>query len=134
MFTNNKDDFDDLLLLENQTYENSKREGIIDGQKLGYIEGYQLGLEKGAEFGQEIGYYKSSVLVWNHLVNLYKENHKFSIRGLQNLEKLTKLLDDYKLDFKEENPMETLSEIRNKFKLTETQLGLQTRDTNELSF
>ncbi|KAN0033366.1 hypothetical protein ACTA71_002791 [Dictyostelium dimigraforme] len=129
-------EFDQLLSVESDAYVSSKEQGIDDGKRLGYVEGYQLGFEKGIELGQEIGYYQSCVTVWNHLVsiNSNKNNLKFSVRGIQNLEKLTKLLEDYHLDFNDENIMNTLSEIRLKFKLTSVQLGLQTKENDELSF
>ncbi|KAN0018709.1 hypothetical protein ACTFIV_007436 [Dictyostelium citrinum] len=129
-------EFDQLLSVESDAYISSKEQGIDDGKRLGYVEGYQLGFEKGIELGQEIGYYQSCVTVWNHLVSINnnKNNLKFSVRGIQNLEKLTKLLEDYHLDFNDENIMGTLSEIRLKFKLTSVQLGLQTKENDELSF
>ncbi|EGC40516.1 hypothetical protein DICPUDRAFT_146682 [Dictyostelium purpureum] len=127
-------EFDQLLNIENDTYESSKEKGINDGKRLGYVEGYQLGFDKGTELGQEIGYYQSCVTVWNHLVSNFNGTHKFSTRGIQNLEKLTKLLQDYHLDFNDENIMSTLSDIRMKFKLTSAQLGLQTKENDELSF
>ncbi|KAM9971526.1 hypothetical protein ACTFIW_011505 [Dictyostelium discoideum] len=134
-------EFDQLLSVESDAYISSKEQGIGDGKRLGYVEGYQLGFEKGIELGQEIGYYQSCVTVWNHLVSINnnnnnnnKNNLKFSVRGIQNLEKLTKLLEDYHLDFNDENIMNTLSEIRLKFKLTSVQLGLQTKENDELSF
>ncbi|KAF2073091.1 hypothetical protein CYY_005586 [Polysphondylium violaceum] len=128
------DEFDQALNIESDTYISSKEEGISDGKRLGYIDGYQLGFEKGTELGQEIGYYQSCVSVWNNLVNIYKSTQKFTPRSLQNLEKLTKLLDNYHLNFNDENIMSSLNEIRVKFKLTSTQLGLQTKEQNELSF
>ncbi|KAK5574952.1 hypothetical protein RB653_010207 [Dictyostelium firmibasis] len=129
-------EFDQLLSVESDAYLSSKEQGIDDGKRLGYVEGYQLGFEKGIELGQEIGYYQSCVTVWNHLISIYNNtnNLKFSVRGIQNLEKLTKLLQDYHLDFNDENIMSTLSEIRLKFKLTSAQLGLQTKENDELSF
>ncbi|KAM9996603.1 hypothetical protein ACTFIZ_001553 [Dictyostelium cf. discoideum] len=127
-------EFDQLLSVESDAYISSKEQGIDDGKRLGYVEGYQLGFEKGIELGQEIGYYQSCVTVWNHLVSINNNNLKFSVRGIQNLEKLTKLLEDYHLDFNDENIMNTLSEIRLKFKLTSVQLGLQTKENDELSF
>eukprot|EP01132_Coremiostelium_polycephalum_P002246 gene2246-2769_t len=128
------DVFEDTVFLESNTYNSSRKQGENDGARLGYVEGYQFGFNKGVELGQEIGYYQSCVTVWNHLVTLHKDNSKFSNRGLQNLEKLTNLLKDYNLNFHDENVMSTLSDIRMKFKLTSAQLGLQTKEQNELSF
>ncbi|EGG17035.1 DUF1715 family protein [Cavenderia fasciculata] len=128
------DEFDNTINLEEITYQEAKQDGVKDGLKLGYVEGYQLGHEKGTELGQEIGYYHSCVQVWNHLVEQFKDSHKFSTRGLTNLEKLTKLLNEFHLDLTNDEIMNSLSDIRIKFKLTSSQLSLQTKEHTEMSF
>ncbi|GAM26968.1 hypothetical protein SAMD00019534_101430, partial [Acytostelium subglobosum LB1] len=120
--TTMEDEFDQIINVEQDTYEDAKSQGVVDGQKLGYVEGYQLGFQQGTELGQEVGYYHSCVTMWNNL------------RGLASLEKLTKMIEQYQLDFNDDDVMNTLAQIRLKFKLTSAQLGLQTREQQEMSF
>lgn len=58
------DDFDDLLGLEDQFYDEGYQLGVSDGAKAGKIEGRVFGLEKGFEKYIESGKLHGRSLVW----------------------------------------------------------------------
>ncbi|KAI1270019.1 hypothetical protein F5Y18DRAFT_1749 [Xylariaceae sp. FL1019] len=71
-------DFDELLNLEEQYYNEGYSAGLADGAEAGRIEGYSLGLTQGFEKFVEAGRLRSKATIWaNRVLNLRQ-------RSLQN--------------------------------------------------
>jgi len=82
-----------------------------------------VGFLKGLQLGQELGFIRSCLRVWKaqHSAQLLEVNE----RTLKGMARLDELVDRFVFDAKRETIAEELDNIRSKFKLVVSQLGLK---------
>lgn len=68
--TSTEDDFDTLLTLEDQFYNDGYNQGMADGLVAGRAEGRQLGLERGFQKFVESGRLQGRAIVWANRLQL----------------------------------------------------------------
>jgi len=122
------DDLDDLFAssvnLEQDLIDRGKADGIREGELLGIKEGRAEGLERGFDFGAEIGYYAGCVLVWSHLCKKHPDS--FTQRAKRSVASVQEQIAHVsKLGPEDEDIMEHVEKLQNKFKALKGMIGGQ---------
>ena len=94
-----------------------------EGEKLGLIDGREVGFAKGFEIGQEIGFYSGCHAVWSRCVK--EDPECFSERARRGIDAFGKMLQSFPIDDPlDERILETLNQVRGKFKTVVALLGM----------
>ena len=100
--------------------------GSHDGQHSlcsGLIDGREVGFAKGFEIGQEIGFYSGCHAVWSRCVK--EDPECFSERARRGIDAFGKMLRSFPIDDPlDETILETLNQVRGKFKTVVALLGM----------
>ena len=94
-----------------------------EGEKLGLIDGREVGFAKGFEIGQEIGFYSGCHAVWSRCVG--EDPGCFSERARRGIAAFGDMLRSFPIDDPlDEEILETLNQVRGKFKTVVALLGM----------
>lgn len=83
--------FDSLLVCEDNLVQEAYKEGLVQGENIGFQEGFELGQNKGSQISSEIHFYKGFAKCWIALIS--DDISGFSNTFLRLLEPLKTSLD-----------------------------------------
>ncbi|KAL0482999.1 hypothetical protein AKO1_014889 [Acrasis kona] len=119
------DFLDDALSMEQEFYEQGKRDGADMGEKEGHKEGYEFGVAKGRQFGCELGNILGFAEFMLHLHSLNDDSIQWNDRLVKNLEQLKEAVETFPYTQPQDDIYnEKLENIRSKYKLLEVRLGM----------
>jgi hypothetical protein len=125
------DEFDTVLRLEHQIYEEGKSTGEKDAKAKAYKEGYDFGVHQGGNMNQEIGFISGflqfyAITTENFTTNKYTENI------YKTMKQLMRLISDFDMDAGNEDMNGKYEQIRSKFKLLQMRLSIPVDHKNDI--
>lgn len=129
-------EFDEILSIERNIYEEGKKKGEEEVKEKTYVEGYNFGIEHGKKYALEIGKISGIIEFYFQMTKDCTEK-SYSENFYKTLKSLKKLISEFEFDATKDEMNQKYDSIQNKYKLLQLRLGLQSNlqnKTDELNF
>jgi hypothetical protein len=121
--------FDSIVDFEQTEYKRGYDEGFLKGKAEGFQMGREIGYKKGIEIVSEIEMYRGFC---KELEEIHAEENKLSAKQLRTIHYILDAIGKIKLPY-DELIVEKLEDIRAKYKILQSLLGIKHSEQSEAS-